>query len=65
MMPVFYLFFSCFKVEFVGEVGEDTGGLSREFWYLLFRDIQDTMFEGSDNRLVPLCDTVSLQVTNV
>ena len=35
------------QVDFVGEAGEDGGGLRREFWCLVGRDIKNSLFEGS------------------
>lgn len=38
---------SCFQVEFVGEVGSDTGGLKREFFCLLTRSLSETYLYAS------------------
>jgi hypothetical protein len=54
----------CFnlQVQFLGEEGEDGGGLSREFWALLARDIHSTLFEGMGDRCILRHDAVGLQV---
>ena len=46
----------------MGEEGEDGGGLLREFWTLLFREIKNSLFDGSDDRYVPRHDAIALQV---
>ncbi|XP_064387954.1 uncharacterized protein LOC135336110 isoform X1 [Halichondria panicea] len=48
-------------VEFLGEAGEDGGGLKREFWCLLFKQVKSSLFEGVGDRLVPRHDVVALQ----
>ena len=50
------------QVDFVGEAGEDGGGLRREFWCLVGRDIKNSPFEGSGDRLIPRLDGTALQV---
>ncbi len=49
-------------MEFLGEAGEDGGGLKREFWCLLFKQVKSSLFEGVGDRLVPRHDVVALQV---
>ncbi len=44
-------------MEFLGEAGEDGGGLKREFWCLLFKQVKSSLFEGVGDRLVPSCCT--------
>lgn len=51
------------QVEFLGEPGEDGGGLKREFWCLLSKEIRNYMFEGRGQRMVPRHDAVALQVS--
>ena len=46
------------QVEFIDEAGVDTGGLLREFFMLLFRQIQETYIENGTFRH----DSVALQV---
>ena len=50
------------KVQFLGEVGEDGGGLRREFWALLCKDVKSSLFEGVGDRCVLRHDAVGLQV---
>ena len=53
------------KIEtwFVGEAGEDTGGLTRELWCLFSKSIQRQLCEGQENCLVFRHDTGKLQVS--
>lgn len=46
----------------MGEEGEDGGGLLREFWTLLFREIKNSLFDGSDDCYVPRHDVIAMQV---
>ena len=52
------------KTWFVGEEGEDTGGLTRELWRLFGKEIQ-SLCEGKENILVPRHDATKLQVNEV
>ena len=38
-----------FQVVFIGEEGEDTGGLKREFWRLLVSSAAEKYFIGNNN----------------
>ena len=46
----------------MGEAGEDGGGLTREFWNLLSKDMKSSLFEGTDYCCVPRHDPLGLQV---
>lgn len=62
-MPQYNIFsINIIQVEFLGEEGEDGGGLLREFWTLLFKEIKNSLFDGSDDRYVPRHDVIALQV---
>ena len=50
------------QVRFVGEPGVDTGGLSREFWFLLTKGIADHFCTGNHGNLVLQRNTQALQV---
>ena len=47
---------------FVGEQGEDYGGLRRELFSLLADRIKDSLLEGRTNQFVFRHDMVALQV---
>ncbi len=49
-------------VQFLGEAGEDGGGLKRKFWTLLCKSVKNTLFEGGDTRCILRHDAVDLQV---
>lgn len=49
-------------MEFLGEAGEDGGGLRREFWTLLFKDMKSSLFEGCGDCCVLRHDAIGLQV---
>ena len=49
-------------MEFPGEEGQDGGGLTREFWCYLARDIKQSMCEGDEVSIVFRHDSVALQV---
>ncbi len=49
-------------MDFLGEAGQDGGGLRREFWSVLGKDIKNSLFEGSGDRLTPRHDITALQV---
>ena len=46
---------------FVGEAGRDTGGITREMWTLLGKDIAN-ICDGKDNCKIPRHDADKLQV---
>ena len=48
----------------MGELGEDGGGLSREFWTILSKEIKSSSFEGSTDSggCCPRHDALGLQV---
>ena len=50
------------KTYFVGEPGKDTGGLTRELWSLLSKNIQQSLCEGKENCLVLRHDATKLRV---
>ena len=52
------------QIEFLGEAGEDGGGPRREFWTLLAKDIQATLFEGNAPHCILRHDSVALQVNS-
>jgi hypothetical protein len=49
------------KVIFVGEAGEDTRGLRREFWRLFMLAAAKQYFIGSDNMKTFVCDSLTLK----
>ena len=51
-----------YKVKFLGELGEDGGGLTREFWSLLSKEIKASIFYGEGSRCVVRHDPLLLQV---
>ena len=54
----------CFKVDFLGEDGEDGGGPRRELWRILGLSLKEsTYFEGTDGALVLRHDLIALQVS--
>ena len=40
------------QVTFDGELGVDTGGLEKEFWTVLYREILKRYFEGDGHAIV-------------
>ena len=50
------------KTDFVGEPGEDTGGLTRELWCLFGKYLQQSLCEDKENCLVFRHDATKLQV---
>ena len=50
------------ETDFVGELGEDTGGLTRELWCLFGKYLQQSLCEGKENCLVFRHDATKLQV---
>ena len=51
------------KTYFVGEVGEDTGGLTRELWRLFSREVRNVVFEGQENARTLRHDSTRLKVS--
>ena len=51
------------QVHFIGEEGEDCGGLRRELFSLLFEGIKEWYLEGQSKQLVLRHDVVALQVS--
>ena len=47
-------------MQLLSEAGEDGGGLKREFWYLLLKQLKSSLFEGPENRVLPRYDAVAL-----
>lgn len=50
------------KVKFIGELGDDAGGLKREYFTLLAREISGSMCEGMAHCHVLRHNSVALQV---
>ena len=48
---------------FVGELGKDTGSVTREMWRLLGKDVQ-MMCDGQEGQLVFRHDSTKVQVMN-
>lgn len=57
--------FKCVKTYFVGEPGEDTGGLTRELWCLFAKHIQESLCDGKENCRVFRHDAAKLQQEGV
>ena len=51
------------QVQFIGEEGEDLGGLRRELFSLLLERIKERYLEGQLKQLVLRHDVVALQVS--
>ncbi len=51
------------QIVFLGEAGTDGGGLKREFWRLLGKDIQTGLLEGVSEACVLRHDAVGLKVS--
>lgn len=50
------------KTYFVGELGKDTGGLTREMWALFSKSVQQSLCEGKEKCAVFRHDATKLQV---
>lgn len=50
-------------MQFLGEPGENGGGPKREFWALLSKEIQCSVFDGVGSRRVLMHDGIGLQVS--
>ena len=50
------------KTYFIGELGKDTGGLTREMWSLFSKSVQQSLCEGKANCSVLRHDATKLQV---
>ena len=53
----------CCQVKFIGEDGDDEGGLKREFWLLFSREVKSRFFEGKDGHSTLKHDSSSLIVS--
>ena len=51
-----------FQVQFLGEEADDGGGPRREFFALLAKEIQSSLFEGKSPRCFLRHDSIGLQV---
>ena len=51
------------QVSFRGELGIDSGGLEREYWTLIGREILRKYFEGEEGNCIVRRDTSSLMVS--
>lgn len=50
------------KTAFVGEAGQDTGGITRELWRLFGENVKESLCEGREHALVLRHDSNRLKV---
>ena len=50
------------KTSFVGEAGQDVGGVTRELWHLFGKEVQKSLCEGQQDALVLRHDSTRLKV---